>query len=147
MDKPNLKMAVPFLLVTDMDKSLDFYVNGLGFTLANQWTPRGKLEWCWLTRDLVSLMLQEPRSQEHPIRITTQKGAGITICTQCEDALTLYFEFRGRNLPTTEPFVGNNMWVFQVLDPDGYRIEFESATDVPEGTTLPEWSGRQQPAS
>ena len=26
------------------------------------------------------------------------------------------------------------MWVFSVTDPDGYRLEFESPTDVPEGT-------------
>ncbi len=38
------------------------------------------------------------------------------------------------------------MWVFQVIDHDGYRLEFESNTDVPEGTTLKEWSGQQQPS-
>jgi catechol 2,3-dioxygenase-like lactoylglutathione lyase family enzyme len=40
MNQPNLKLAVPFLLVTDMERSLDFYVNGLGFTLGNTWSPR-----------------------------------------------------------------------------------------------------------
>jgi lactoylglutathione lyase len=143
MEQPNLKLAVPFFLVTDMEKSLDFYCNGLGFTLTNQWTPRGRIEWCWLTRDLVSLMLQEPRTKDHPIHtITQQKGFGITISTQCEDALALYHEFRGRNLPATEPFVGNNLWVFSVTDPDDYRLEFASATDVPEETTLSEWSAK-----
>lgn len=141
MDQPNLKLTVPFFMVTDMERSLDFYCNGLGFTLANQWTPRGKIEWCWLTRDLVSLMLQEPRNKDHIIHTTPQKkGLGISICTQCEDALDLYHEFHGRNLPVTEPFVGNNLWTFSVTDPDGYRLEFASMTDVPEGTTLSEWS-------
>jgi len=28
------------------------------------------------------------------------------------------------------------MWVTSVSDPDGYRIEFESYTDVPEETVL-----------
>jgi lactoylglutathione lyase len=141
MDQPNLKLAVPFFMVTDMEKSLDFYCNGLGFTLANQWTPRGKIEWCWLTRDLISLMLQEPRGNEHVIHANPQhKGLGITICTQCTDALALYSEFKSRNLLLTEPFVGNNRWVFSVKDPDGYRLEFQSATDTPEGTTYLEWS-------
>ena len=31
-------------------------------------------------------------------------------------------------------FVGNGLWVVTFLDPDGYRIEFESPTDVPEET-------------
>jgi len=68
------------------------------------------------------------------------RSLGVNICTQCVDALALYHEFRGRGIPTTEPFVGNNMWVFSVTDPDGYHLEFESATDVPEGTTLSEWT-------
>jgi lactoylglutathione lyase len=141
MDQPNLKLAVPFFLVTDMEKSLDFYCKGLGFTLTNQWTPRGTIEWCWLTRDLVSLMLQRPRAEDHLIHTTSQqKGLGISISIQCEDALTLYYEFHGRNLPATEPIVGNNMWVFSVTDPDGYRLEWASVTDVPEETTLSQWS-------
>ena len=34
-------------------------------------------------------------------------------------------------------FVGNGMWVTSLSDPDGYRIDFESDTDVAEGTV---WS-------
>jgi lactoylglutathione lyase len=144
MDLPNLKLAVPFFGVTDMEKSLDFYCKGLGFTLANQWTPHGKIEWCWLTRDLVSIMLQEPRDKNSRMHLNPEyRSLGVNICTQCADALALYHEFRGRNIPTTEPFVGNNMWVFSVTDPDGYRLEFESATDVPEDTTLSEWTRSQ----
>ena len=30
------------------------------------------------------------------------------------------------------------MWVTSLQDPDGYRIEFESKTDVPEDTVLDE---------
>ena len=140
MNPPNLKLAVPFFGVTDMEKSLDFYVRGLGFTLKHQWTPRGKIEWCWLTRDGVSLMLQEPRSETDPLRNSSQtKAFGVNICVQCEDALALYREFKARHLPVTEPFVGNNMWVFKVRDPDGYPLEFESPTEVPEETRYSEF--------
>jgi len=30
------------------------------------------------------------------------------------------------------------MWVTSLTDPDGYRLEFESLTDVPEDTELSE---------
>jgi hypothetical protein len=30
------------------------------------------------------------------------------------------------------------MWVTSLSDPDGYRIDFESDTDVPEGTQFSE---------
>jgi lactoylglutathione lyase len=33
------------------------------------------------------------------------------------------------------------MWVLSLSDPDGYRIEFESPTDVPEDTRFSEWKG------
>jgi lactoylglutathione lyase len=36
--------------------------------------------------------------------------------------------------PSRAPFVGNNLWVVSYVDPDGYRIDFESPTDVPEDT-------------
>jgi hypothetical protein len=33
------------------------------------------------------------------------------------------------------------MWVISLLDPDGYRIAFESVTDVPEETEFAEPEG------
>src|SRR5580692_5956119 len=64
--KPNMRLAVPFFGVADMDASLRFYVDGLGFTMTKQWIPRGKIEWCWLERDAVALMLQCPRADKPP---------------------------------------------------------------------------------
>jgi len=52
----------------------------------------------------------------------------------CEDAIALYHEFRSRNVKVSRPFVGNGLWVTSVTDPDGYRLEFESPTDVAEDT-------------
>jgi lactoylglutathione lyase len=139
-NKLNIRMAIPFFIVTDMAKSLEFYTKGLGFTRTNQWTPRGKIEWCWLERDQVALMLQEPASKDHVIHTSKmKKGFGVSICMQCQDALALYHEFKERGLQVTEPFVGNGMWVFHVNDPDGFHVEFASLTDVPEETVYSEW--------
>lgn len=134
---PNIQLAVPFFMVMDMEASLKFYKDKLGFTLTNQWTPRGKIEWCWLQRDGVSLMLQEPRNKEKFKDV--EKGKGVSICFQCNDALALYHEFKLKEIEMKEPFVGNNMWVVSLADPDGYHLDFESATDVPEETKYSEW--------
>src|SRR5580698_1768356 len=134
----NIRMAVPFLMVRDMEASLKFYIDGLGFAMTNKWTPRDKIEWCWLQRDEVSLMLQEPRNQEK-FDQKGPRGNGISICFQCSDALSLYHEFTSRAIEIPEPFVGNNMWVVAFPDPDGYRLDFESPTDVPEETKYSEW--------
>ena len=33
----NVKQVVPFFRITEMDRSLRFYIDGLGFTLKNKW--------------------------------------------------------------------------------------------------------------
>jgi catechol 2,3-dioxygenase-like lactoylglutathione lyase family enzyme len=136
----NIKQAVPFFMVTNMDTSLHFYVDGLGFALKNTWTPRGTIEWCWLEREGAALMLQEYREGHAGIPAT--KGAGVAICFQCVDALALYHEFMSKGLTPKEPFVGNQLWDVGLNDPDGYSLHFESPTDVPEETTYSEWNAR-----
>jgi lactoylglutathione lyase len=135
----NLAQVVPFLGVTDMEGSLRFYLDGLGFTMKNKWEPEGRLRWCWLTRGGASMMLQEFVKEGHGGRRPEGVlGQGVNLCFQCEDAVALYHEFRSRGLEPIEPFVGNSMWVTSLRDPDGYRVEFESMTDVPEETKLSE---------
>ncbi|RDC56529.1 VOC family protein [Pedobacter chinensis] len=134
-DNTNVKQAVPFFMVVNMDKSLNFYINGLGFELKNKWEPSGKIEWCWLQLDNASIMLQEYR-QSPP---NEKLGEGVSVCFMCEDALTIYNQITLRGLLPSEPFVGNNLWVVGLKDPDGYNIYFESPTDVPEETLYSEW--------
>jgi len=143
---PNLTQVVPFLGVTDMQRSLRFYLDGLGFTLKNKWEPEGRLRWCWLTRGGASLMLQEFVKEGHGgRRPDSVLGQGVSVCFQCEDAVALYREFRSRGIEAAEPFVGNSMWVTVLNDPDGYKLDFESPTDVPEETKLSEVEASQEP--
>ena len=132
----NLTQVVPLLGVTDMERSLRFYLDGLGFTMKNKWEPEGRIRWCWLTRGGASLMLQEFVNEEGHGGHRPQGvlGQGINLCFQCEDAVALYREFRSRGLDLKNPFVGNSMWVTGLGDPDGYRLDFESPTEVPEDT-------------
>ena len=123
----NVKQAVPFFWVTDMQASLRFYVDGLGFTRTKQWTPRGKSEWCWLEQGGAALMLQELSKPPDG-----ERGRGVSITFICEDALALYHQFTARGVEAQRPFVGNGMWVTGIVDPDGYALFFESVTDAPE---------------
>ncbi|PWT92681.1 MAG: bleomycin resistance protein [Blastocatellia bacterium] len=135
----NLKQAVPFFGVSDMDTSIRFYIEGLGFHIKYNWTDDGKLRWCWLKRGDVALMLQEFwRDGKHEGKPEGKLGQGVSICFICEDAVKFYRELTSRNISASRPFVGNNMWVTTVIDPDGYRLEFESYTDVPEDSVLDE---------
>lgn len=129
--KVNVKQAVPFFRVSNMEESLRFYLDGLRFEMTNKWIDEGKLKWCWLQLGDAALMLQE--------WVTNGKvGAGVSISFMCEDALAIYRDFISRGIQASRPFVGNGLWVTSVFDPDGYKLEFESPTDSPEETEFSE---------
>ena len=145
MTSVNVKQAVPFFGVTNMETSLRFYVDGLGFEMKRSWIPDdgqddykpdGRIRWCWLELGGAAIMLQEFMPERQP---KEPLGTGVNVCFQCEDALALYREFKARGIQTrNRPSVGNSLWVVPVTDPDGYRMEFSSPTDAPEDTELEE---------
>lgn len=139
----NVQQAVPFFGITDMEVSLRFYIDGLGFQMTTKWIDEGKLRWCWLQHGNAAIMLQEYRKQGPNSWTPEGKlGLGVTICFQCKDALAIYREFTARGIDAKRPFVGNGLWVTSAQDPDGYKLEFASPTDVPEETVFSEGEGR-----
>ena len=132
----NVKQAVPFFHVSNMEESLRYYVDGLGFGIRWKWIDDGKLLWCWLENGGAALMLQEFRKEGlNSWRPSCKVGEGVSICFMCEDALAIYHDATARGIKVTKnPFVGNRLWVVSFSDPDGYRIDFQSPTDVPEET-------------
>lgn len=133
--EPNLQQAVPFFAVSNMESSLRFYVDGLGFEVSDKWIDEGTVRWCRLQRGGAAVMLQDFRrdrgnswSPDGPL------GLGVSIQFICDDALSIYREIAARGLTPSRPCVGNGMWVTSLRDPDGYRVEFESQTDLPEDT-------------
>jgi lactoylglutathione lyase len=133
-DEANVQEVVPFFFVASLEASLRFYVDGLGFVMTKQWIDDGKLRWCRLELGRAAIMLQERRADApapQPV------GAGVSLAFQCRDALAIYRAVTARGLNASKtPFVGNNMWVVPLVDPDGYRVDFESPTDVAEDTEL-----------
>ena len=134
----NLTQAVPFFMVTSIDASARFYVEGLGFEMTHRWIDGGKLRWCWLCRGGAAVMLQEFWSEgPHAGAPTAALGEGVSTYFLCDDAIAFYREVVARNVAAKRPFVGNSMWVTGIADPDGYQLYFESPTDAAEET---EWS-------
>ena len=137
--EPNVKQAVPFFAVSNIERSVRYYVEGLGFEMTNKWNDEGKLRWCWLQNGGAAIMLQEFRTEGHDSWVPKGKlGEGVSICFICTDALAIYRQVKSRGIEASRPFVGNGMWVTSLSDPDGYRIDFESYTDVPEETQYSE---------
>ena len=135
----NVTGVAALLMVTSMERSLRFYVDGLGFTRTNQWIVNGEIRWCWLELGGAALMLQNCAKKILDSMPPGGKlGQGVSLCFQCEDAIAIYHDVRSRGIEASEPQVGNGLWDTVLTDPDGYRLHFESPTDVPEETKLSE---------
>jgi uncharacterized glyoxalase superfamily protein PhnB len=131
----NVEESVPFFGITNMEASLRFYVDGLGFKMTQQWIVDGRIRWCRLQHGGAGIMLQEFLKERVP---SGELGAGVSVSFNCKDALAIYRQAKARGLQTQRPFVGNAMWVTNLSDPDGYRISFQSPTDAPEESDFPE---------
>jgi lactoylglutathione lyase len=136
---PNVRQTVPFFGVRDIDASLRFCEHGLGFVRTREWTPEGRVRWCWLELGGAALMLQEYWKDGKPGGGPAGSlGQGVSICFICADAIAIYHGAIARGLKPRTPFVGNHLWVTSLVDPDGYTLEFESPTDAPEETVYSE---------
>jgi uncharacterized glyoxalase superfamily protein PhnB len=129
-----VKEVVPLLRVQNMERSLGYYVDGLGFEMKNKWVVDGKLRWCRLAMGGAALMIEGDK----PWTPAGKAGQGVSLNFICDDAVAFYHDVRSRGIDASEPFVGNAMWVTQLTDPDGFRLCFESATEVAEETKLSE---------
>ncbi len=77
----NVQQAAPFFLVSNVEESIRFYVDGLGFEMTNKWIDEGKLQWCWLQLEGAALMLQEfgkDRTPEGKLGSASQSASNVT---------------------------------------------------------------------
>ncbi len=134
----NVTAVVPLLMVTNIQRSLAFYIDGLGFTIQNRWVPEGRLRWCWMSLGSAALMLQEASaSTREKMLASGALGNGAAMYFQCTDAIAIYRDAAGRGIhPLREPQVGNSAWEVFFADPDGYKINFSSPTGLPDETLL-----------
>lgn len=81
------------LLLSEMETSLRFYVDGLGFEMTRRWMDGGALRWCLLRIGDAALMLQASANPEPPSFLTDgSAGGGVSIWFQCRDSLAIYQE-------------------------------------------------------
>lgn len=115
---------VPLLFVEDIERSLAFYRDQLGFHMTEKWEPDGKIAWCRLVRDGTALMLQQSCEEDGP---AAGRGRGVGFFFLCDDADAIHIELCANRLlldPPTVAFYGMKQLFFK--DPDGYELCFQS---------------------
>jgi catechol 2,3-dioxygenase-like lactoylglutathione lyase family enzyme len=124
---------VPELDVGDLDRSLDFYVGLVGFTILYE---RPEERFAYLTLDDAHLMLEEAAGPGRRIRTAPLEppfGRGVNFQIRVADAAALYARALAAGLAPLIPL--EERWYrqdereiglrqFVLADPDGYLLRF-----------------------
>jgi predicted enzyme related to lactoylglutathione lyase len=121
----------PLLDVSDINRSVAFYRDQLGFAIvADDAEPGGQMGWCRLVRSGASIMLQGPAEQSE-VR-SELRGRGVCFYFVCDDADAMYRELSSRGMQLEAPKIAYyGMKQLYLADPDGYAICFESPVSEP----------------
>ncbi len=131
--------VMPVLQVSDVNRSVAFYRDLLGFTVNGTWGDGP--EFAIIQRGKVSIALDRSRD-DGPAPVNQYWAAYIYV----DDADALHEEFAGRDVDIVRGLENSfyGMREFDVRDPDGHIIAFahdlDSASDGP-GLTDPDKSG------
>ena len=93
-----LKQLIPNLMTENVDRTIAFYTQTLGFTLKDKYPEQGAAAWAELKRDGVTVMFQSRQSlaAEIPALQDAPIGTSQTFYTVVEDIGTLHAELEGK---------------------------------------------------
>jgi catechol 2,3-dioxygenase-like lactoylglutathione lyase family enzyme len=122
----NLLAISPFFIVKDLQASIAFYRDRLGFTVDFQGPPED-VYYAGVTREGIGIMLKTitpdvlavPNHTRHP-------WARWDAYVYTRDPDVLYEEFRGRGVAFEKDlsFIDGGLWGFELADADGYILAF-----------------------
>lgn len=118
-----LRSLAPSLTVDDLERSLGFYGDGLGFTVDQRWEEEGELLGVMLVAGTCRIGLSQDDWAQGRDR---QKGVGFRIWAETAqdlDALAARLREHGieHDGPKTEPWGTRSL---TVTDPDGFKLTF-----------------------
>ncbi len=122
-----LDRLVPLLNVEDVEASLDFYRNALGFTVDNRHDDRGKPIWAAIRHGEIALMLNSPEQADSSARRRRPSYGETLFYLYVPDAQAAHEELSARGYapgPLAEQPYG--VLEFTLRDPDGYELAFAS---------------------
>jgi catechol 2,3-dioxygenase-like lactoylglutathione lyase family enzyme len=116
-----LRSIAPSFTVNDLQKSLAWYRDGLGFSIAERWEEKGELKGVMLKAGACQLGLAQDDFQKGRDR---PKGVGFRLwCETAQDVDSLAQRVGGAGGKMIEqPGEHWGTYSFTVEDPDGFRI-------------------------
>ena len=125
-----IQYLCPMLEVFDMDRSLTFYVNMLGFKIHQSAGGNDDIGWVWLKLGDVNLMLntqyEKPDRPREPDSNRVAAHHDTTLYFGCPDVDNAYTELRQKGLTISPPEIASyGMKQLYLRDPDGYNLCFQ----------------------
>jgi catechol 2,3-dioxygenase-like lactoylglutathione lyase family enzyme len=122
----NLAAIRPSFIVKDLQTSITYYRERLGFQLDFQGPDEGPF-WAGVSRDGIGIMLKAVASDVPPLPNHTRHEwapPDALIYSTDPDALFEEFSRRGATFVKTLSFVEEGLWGFTISDADGYVLVF-----------------------
>ena len=122
-----LRKLTPSYTASDLQRSIAFYRDVLGFVVGDEWRDNGALAGCEIHAGAVTFMLNQDDFKKGRDR---QKGLGTRIwCHTAQDLDRLAGEIKARGgMLDQEP--QDMPWgdrLFMITDPDGFKLTFVQA--------------------
>ena len=124
-----IEMIAPSLTVADIDASLAWYRDVLGFEVSELWEHEGTVMGADLTAGPAHLMLGQDDWAKGKDR---DKGQGFRLYFTTDgdiDALAAAIERRGGTLDSKPEDMPWGARVFSLTDPDGFKLTFAAGTE------------------
>jgi catechol 2,3-dioxygenase-like lactoylglutathione lyase family enzyme len=122
----NLESIRPFFIVKDLQTSIAYYRDRLGFQLDFQ-GPDDDPYYAGVSREGIGVMLKAITPEVGPVPNYTRHGWArwdAYIYTQDPDTLFDEFRQRGASFVKELSFIDDGLWGFEVRDADGYVLAF-----------------------
>lgn len=119
-----LRSFSPGLTAADLEKSLEFYTEGLGFIVSQRWMHAGELVGAFVTAGLCELGIGQDDWAKGRRR---KKGEGVRIwCETAQDidAIAARVRAYGGKITAEPADHAGGVRAFSVDDPDGYHLTF-----------------------
>ena len=124
--KRNLESISPFFIVKNLQASISYYIERLGFQLDFQGPDDGPY-YAGVSRDGIGIMLKAILPDVLPQPNHTRHEWArwdAYVYTLNPDVLFAEFSQRGASFVKTLSFIDEGLWGFEVTDADGYVLAF-----------------------
>ena len=127
-----LESLTPNIMVKDVNETLDYYTNNLGFKLIDTNPESGQYEWGYVMLDNVGMMFQEEKSLKteykeiEPLKV----GGALTFYIRIKDINSYYNQVSKKTniiKPMNKTFYGTNE--FAIMDLNGFILTFSETPE------------------